>query len=312
MTKLPLTNLPQAFNSFENQDAALRLIEIGINTTQEQVQTYEKAWAAAERNTVQGKTAGGQTYERAWTAAIEERPFAWQYAEVDSILRQRAAVGNSGTTGGSRMINAQRWTYADHFTGLADGPRSRKSLAINPRISTPAELDDGLHYLAAYRAAVRSDLPEVRDAALEKLTAKDMKMPDVHKRLQRRNFRPGAEIAPVSAGSNQEGAIIQYSVMFRFLEELYSSNMFPRIDDTYSRMELSQLRRPVLLHRALDILKMEDNDELLILRQRRPEFHDELWEALEAVKEEYEEVAENEAGNLVLRVKEGEVLKAKL
>ena len=57
---------------------------------------------------------------------------------------------------------------------------------------------------------------------------------------------------------------------------------------------------------------MEDNEELGILRDKYDNFHEELHSALEAVRQEYEDVVENEHGDWILRLREGMKVKAKL
>lgn len=105
--------------------------------------------------------------------------------------------------------------------------------------------------------------------------------------------------------------------MFRFLNKLYAStyrrysqdaDLGPKDRDP----ERVVLRQPVLRRHALSILKMEDNEELGMLRDRYELFHEELHSALEAVRQLYEEVVENEHGDWVLRLREGMKMKAKL
>jgi hypothetical protein len=105
--------------------------------------------------------------------------------------------------------------------------------------------------------------------------------------------------------------------MFRFLDKLYAStdhknsqnaDVSPKKRDH----EYVMLRQPVLRRQALNILKMKDNEELGVLREKYVIFHKELHSALEAVRQEYEEVVENEHGDWMLRLREGMKMKAKL
>ena len=111
--------------------------------------------------------------------------------------------------------------------------------------------------------------------------------------------------------------IIHHSIMFRFLDKLYASTDHKNSQDADVSQkdrdhECVVLRQPILLRHALSVLKMQDNEELGILRDKYDLFHEELHSALEAVRQEYEEVVENKHGDWMMKLREGMKMKAKL
>jgi hypothetical protein len=160
-------------------------------------------------------------YDRVW-AAVDERPFAGQYAEIDLILHQHADLGRREMKHESGELVARPKSYADEIE--IGRPHQQEQQPLSPELSITtypsyihlsqetttdishfhawgefmepvlARLPSGqfsenwkpaLHYLDVFRIAVQDNLPEVRDGAIQMLTAKDIRMPDVNEGLRR-------------------------------------------------------------------------------------------------------------------------------
>ena len=174
-------------------------------------------------------------YDRVWAAVVDERPFAGQYAEIDLILQQHADLGRREMKHESGELVARPKSYADEID--IGCPPQQEQQPLSPELSVPTypsyihlsheattdishfqmwgefaepvlaffppgqlseKWEPALHYLDVYRIAVQDNLPEVRDGAIEMLTAKDIKMPDVNEGLRRGDIKDHALSQPMS------------------------------------------------------------------------------------------------------------------
>jgi hypothetical protein len=218
-------------------------------------------------------------------------PFAEQFAEVDELLQQPADLESA----------EEKHKPSDSLPCCFQSP--------SESLSQPSALTEAIDYLEDTYAFVFNYNATTQEPHWEKLTDEDCTMPDVNEGLERRRIVETTNKHEQNPSNTSTTKLTHHSAMFHFLQKLYR----PRdpISSTFNLDERT-LRWPALRAQALNILKMRDEEELQILRRQFPSFHGELYAALEEMRQEYEEVVENEAGNWVLRNKEGENAKAKL
>lgn len=194
-------------------------------------------------------------YGRVWAAVVDERPFAGQCAEIDLILQQHADLGRREMKQASGELVARPTSIAEEID--IGRPPKQEQQPLFPELAVPTypsyiqlshmattdishfqtwgefaervlahfppgqfseKWEPTLHFLDVYRIAVQDNLREVRDAAIEMLTAKDIEMPDVNKGLRRGDIKDHALSQPMSL--SQWGQVLPVQVQLDPLDKI--------------------------------------------------------------------------------------------
>ena len=177
--------------------------------------------------------------------------------------------------------------------------------ALQPERAQRATLRAEIARLSAENATIRAEIATIR--AEHQATKAELKVAreDIEE-LQSEESRLQAELRRATT------SITSHSVMYQLIDNVYGAELpksfvdhhWPESDGNVYLAEL------VLSHHANKITQL-NHEELQLLRDDYPGFHDDLYHWLFKAKADYEEVVDDGAGNWMVRLKGGAKGKAK-